>query len=258
MADYVIAIPTHNRSDVIQEKTIPLLKKLGIQKSKIHLFVSTKEQERLYLENVPKTLYGKLIYRAANDVGGMKNKIFQYFPSGMKIVIIEDDIDDLLNVSRDGKKLVSVKDLDGLIRSGFQLCKQNNTILWGIYAVTNAFFMSHTVSRDLKFIIGTVFGIINDKSIKLHTRVKEDYELSLIVFKKYGSVIRFNNVVAKRKNYPDKGHGGLDDIDERRRRTDVAVDYLLKTYPEYVIENAKRDTGLREIALRRVKSVLDQ
>jgi hypothetical protein len=258
MGDYVVAIPTHNRSDVIQEKTFPLLKRLGISSNKIHLFVSTKEQERIYLENVPKSLYGKLIYRPANDVGGMKNKIFQYFPNGQHIVIIEDDIDDLLTTSRDGKKLVSLKNLDSLIRSGFQLCKENSTILWGIYAVTNAFFMSNKVSRDLKFIIGTLFGIINDKNIKLHTRVKEDYELSLIVFKKYGSLIRFNNIVAKRKNYPDKGHGGLDDIEERRRRTEVAVDYLLKKYPEYVVENEKRGTGLREISLRRVKSVLDQ
>ena len=161
-------------------------------------------------------------------------------------------------MSADGKKLVSVSKLEPLISKGFELCKEKKTILWGIYAVPNAFFMKKEVSFDLKFVIGTCYGLLNDKAIHLHTNVKEDYELSLIVWKKYGAIVRFNNVVAMRKAYPDRGQGGLDDLKERKERTETSVDYLLKTYPDLIYESKKTKLGLREIQMKRGKQTVKE
>lgn len=251
--DYTIVIPTHNRADVIQKKSLPLLKRLGIPASKITLVVSNAEQKELY-QSVPKDLYKELLVLPSKGIGDVKNKITAHYPAGKKLVIFEDDIRDLRHMSADGKKLISVSKLEPIIKKGFDLCKEKKTILWGIYAVPNAFFMKKEVSFDLKFIIGTCYGLINDKSIHLKTNVKEDYELSLIVWKKYGAIVRFNNIVAMRKAYPDKGQGGLEDLKERKERTEKSVEYLLKTYPDLIYESKKTKLGLREIQMKRVKN----
>jgi len=248
--DYTIVIPTHNRVDVIQKKTLPLLKRLRIPPSKITLVVSGAEQKKLY-EAVPKELYGQLLSVGGHGIGEAKNAITKHYPAGKKLVYIEDDLNNLMKLSGDGNKLVPLTDLEAVIKEGFSLCSSHKTILWGIYAVPNAFFMKKETTFDLKFIIGTCYGLINDKKIHLKTNVKEDYELSLEVFKRYGSIVRFNNIVARRKAYPDFGSGGLDDLAERKRRTEVAVDYLLKTYPTFIHESKKTKLGLREIQMNR-------
>lgn len=251
--DYTIIIPTHNRVDVIQKKTLPLLKRLRIPPSKITLVVSGAEQKKLY-EAVPKELYGHLLSVGGHGIGEAKNAITKHFPAGKKLVYVEDDLNNLMKLSGDGNKLVPLTDLESIIKEGFSLCSTHKTILWGIYAVPNAFFMKKETTFDLKFIIGTCYGIINDKKIHLHTNVKEDYELSLEVFKRFGAIVRFNNIVARRKAYPDFGSGGLDDLAERKRRTEVAVDYLMKTYPTLIHESKKTKLGLREIQMNRTGS----
>jgi hypothetical protein len=256
--NYQIVIPTHNRVDVIQKKSLPLLKQLGVPAARITLVVSNAEQRDAYREGVPKELYGELLMLPSKGIGDVKNAITRHYPAGKPLVIFEDDIRDLRQMSADGKKLVSVKSLGPIITEGFRLCKQQKTILWGIYAVPNAFFMKKEVSFDLKFVIGTCYGILNDKSIVLKTNVKEDYELSLITWRKYGAIVRFNNIVAMRKAYPDRGQGGLDDLKERKARTEVSVDYLLKEYPDLVYESKKTKLGLREIQMKRLKKEAEE
>lgn len=253
--DYIIVIPTHNRVDVLQKKTLPLLKRLGIPSKKITLFVSGGEQKKMYQEGVPSSEYNEIISKDVKGIGATKNAITAHYPEGKKIVIVEDDLNNLMKLSSDAKKLVPLTDLDSVIKQGFDLCDKHKTILWGIYAVPNAFFMKPAVSFDLKFIIGTCYGIINTKKIHLHTNVKEDYELSLEVWERYGAIVRFNNIVARRKAYPDRGQGGLADLSERKARTEVSVDYLLKKFPELIHESKKTKLGLREIQMNRGKAV---
>jgi hypothetical protein len=253
--DYIIVIPTHNRVDVLQKKTLPLLKRLGIPSKKITLFVSGGEQKKMYQEGVPSSEYNEIISKDAKGIGATKNAITSHYPEGKKIVIVEDDLNNLMKLSSDAKKLVPLTDLNSVIKQGFDLCDKHKTILWGIYAVPNAFFMKPAVSFDLKFIIGTCYGIINTKKIHLHTNVKEDYELSLEVWERYGAIVRFNNIVARRKAYPDRGQGGLADLSERKARTEVSVDYLLKKFPELIHESKKTKLGLREIQMNRGKAV---
>lgn len=250
--DYRIVIPTHNRVDVIQKKSLPLLKQLGIPASKITLVVSNAEQRDAYKEGVPKDMYGELLMLPSKGIGEVKNAITRHYPAGKRLVVFEDDIRDLRQLSADGKKLVSVKALEPIIVKGFALCKEHKTILWGIYAVPNAFFMKKETSFDLKFVIGTCYGLVNDTSVVLKTNVKEDYELSLIVWRKYGAIVRFNNIVAMRKAYPDKGQGGLEDLKERKARTEKSVDYLMKEYPDLIYESKKTKLGLREIQMKRL------
>jgi hypothetical protein len=251
--DWIVVIPTHNRTDVLQKKTLPLLKRVGVPASKINLFVSGEDQKKAYLSAVPKDLYNELHAKPTHDIGDIKNAITKHYPEGKKIVIVEDDLNNLMKLSADGKKLVELTDLPSVIQEGFALCKQHKTILWGISPSPNAFYMKKAPSFDLKFILGTCYGILNDKSIHLKTAVKEDYELSLIVWKKYHSIVRFNNISARRRAYPDVGKGGLGSLEERKKRTEKAVEYLLKTYGD-LIREVKPKQGLREIQMKRGKA----
>ena len=48
MTDYVVAIPTYNRQDVVFKKTLSTLLNGGVPKSRIYIFVANKEQEKLF------------------------------------------------------------------------------------------------------------------------------------------------------------------------------------------------------------------
>lgn len=59
--NYVIAIPSYNRSDSIQTKTLAVLQQNNIEPSIIYIFVANKEQYDIYLQAIPKHLYGTLV-----------------------------------------------------------------------------------------------------------------------------------------------------------------------------------------------------
>ena len=46
--DYVIAIPSYNRTHEITIKTLKSLKEGGIPSNKIHVFVANQEEEKKY------------------------------------------------------------------------------------------------------------------------------------------------------------------------------------------------------------------
>ena len=61
MVDYVIAIPSYNRTKEIISKTLKTLKEGGISSNKIHVFVANKEEEKKYNDVLDKKSYGKIV-----------------------------------------------------------------------------------------------------------------------------------------------------------------------------------------------------
>jgi len=109
--------------------------------------------------------------------------------------------------------------------------------------------MKDSISTDTKFLVGNMFGILNDKEFKQHISYKEDYERSLYFSKKDGGVIRFNNVVAKTKI---GAKGGLDkDKQERLSLNKKDAQYLIDKYPDMVRLNPRREG---EILLKQPKA----
>jgi hypothetical protein len=108
--------------------------------------------------------------------------------------------------------------------------------------------MKDSTSTDTKFLVGNMFGILNDKEFKQYISYKEDYERSLYFSKKDGGVIRFNNVVAKTKI---GAKGGLDkDKQERLSLNKKDAQYLIDKYPDMVRLNPRREG---EILLKQPK-----
>lgn len=243
MVNYVVAIPTYNRADIVANKTLKTLIEGNINKNRIYLFVANKSQYKLYEESVPKTMYKEIIIGKIG-ITNQRKFISKFFPENQYIISIDDDVEELLSL-RGTDKLVKVKDVDKFFNDAYKLLKKEKLYIWGIYPVRNAFFMKPTITTHLRFIIGVLYGYINRHNKKLEPNIasetKEDYEQSILYYKMDGGVIRFNNITTKTKFNAEGGLGS-----DRINRSKTAAEYLKKTYPE-IITIFRRDNGVTEV-----------
>jgi hypothetical protein len=247
MVNYVIAIPTYNRVDEVTAKSLNTLRESGISKNKIYLFVANQQQYKLYEENVPKHLYGKIII-GKKGITNQRIFIASYFPEGQYVISMDDDIEQFEILK--GEKLDKLATINEFFNDAYKLMKKEKLFIWGIYPVHNPFFMYKETTTDLRFIIGVTFGFIvrHDKDLKMSTKseTKEDYEQTILYFLKDGGVIRFNNITVKTKfNAP----GGLGT--DRFERNKNAAEYLVKKYPDIVTRNDRKN-GTPEVKLARL------
>lgn len=243
MSNYVIAIPSYNREDVIVSKTLNTLKEGGVSKSKIYIFVANKQQEKVYEENVPKNLYHTIIV-GKKGITNQRIFISKYFPERQYIVSMDDDVEEM-QIMKNKDKLLKIRDLDEFFKDAYKKLKQENLFLWGIYPVHNPFFMKQKISDHLRFIIGVTFGYINRHDKKLYPSVKaetkEDYEQSILFYKHDGGVLRFNYITPKTKFNAEGGLGK-----DRFERNKNAAEYLKKKYPD-IITIFHRANGMTEV-----------
>ena len=262
MTDYVVAIPTYKRYGEVTKKTLPTLKRGGVPKSKIHVFVANKTEEKLYREKMDPDTYGQIV---VGKKGLVNQRIFisEYFPMGTCVVSLDDDVEKFqklkgstFKISKKKKtmkkdksqnKLTDLKNVDKFFKDAFSLLKKENLYLWGVYPTNNPFFMDNKVTTDLRFIIGVVHGYIvrKDKSLRpsKQSLSKEDIHQSILYYLKDGGVLRFNNVSFKTVfNAP----GGLGT--NRYGMNKTAQEYLCKTYPN-IAKKKFRPDGTPEVRL---------
>jgi len=247
MVNYVVAIPTYNRHDVLDKKTLKTLIEGNVNKNRIFLFVANKEQYKLYEETVPKNMYNQIII-GKKGITNQRKFIAKYFPEGQYVISMDDDVEQFEILK--GEKLVKLKDVNQFFIQAYNLLKKEHLFIWGIYPVRNPFFMYKNITTDLRFIIGVTFGFIvrHNKKLEPSTKAetKEDYEQTILYFKMDGGVLRFNNITTKTKfNAP----GGLGT--DRYERNKNAAEYLEHTYPD-IITVFKRKNGTYEVKLARL------
>lgn len=258
MSDYVVSIPTYNRPDVVFKKTISTLLSGGVSSSRIYLFVANKEQERLYEEAVPKQAYNKIVV-GKKGITNQRKFIAKYFKEGQYVISMDDDVEEfqMLRSTRRAitqkkqkvasDKLVKMLNIHKFFMNSYEIMKKENLYIWGVYPVKNVLFMYPRYTTDLRFIIGVTFGFIvrHDRDLEPHndSETKEDYEQTILYYKKDGGVLRFNNIVPKTKfNAP----GGLGT--DRYERNLKAAEYLVKKYPD-LVKRRDRPDGTPEIRL---------
>lgn len=268
-SDYIIVIPTYNRPELIQVKTLALLHRHKINPNQITLFVANKEQSDLYKEKVPAFLYGSIVV----GVIGLKNQrnfIMDYYPEGTQIVQMDDDLDKIMELvvkrreTRKTKKSMltrkssvekSVKpivDLDGFIRKAFSICKEKKIYLWGVYPLSNARFMTPTMTTDLRFIVGPMWGIINRhrQDLRLTIDEKENAERTLQHWVIDNAVLRFNNIGIETRYYKNKG-GMQNEGKNRKEEALKSVYYLHQKYPNITKIYLGKKSGVPEIKMIR-------
>jgi len=155
--------------------------------------------------------------------------------------------------AKENQRAVKIANLDQFFQRAFEYTLQQNLAIWGVYPVNNPFFMKPQTTTDLRFLIGGFYGYINRPTapdLRVSVPVKEDFENTILHYRKDGGVVRFNGVSYKSKNYSP---GGLEKAEARIETNRKASEMLLKKYPKYVVEKPTRASGVMEIGL--VKSV---
>lgn len=254
--DYIIVIPSYNRVELIQSKTLKLLKRHGIDPARIKIFVANQEQKELYKSKIPMELYGEIIV----GVIGLKNQrnfIMDYYPEGKMIVQMDDDLEKIVELvdpatmaRKSTRRMSDIGDLDGFIKGAFRMCRDRGIYLWGVYPLANARFMSPKTTTDLRFIVGPMWGMINRHRAELKITIdeKENAERTLQYYTLDGAVLRFNNVGIETRYYTNKG--GLQNEGKNRKAEALkSVYYLHGKYPNLTKIYLGKKSGVPEIKM---------
>jgi hypothetical protein len=270
---YIIAIPSYKRAELLKLKTLAVLQKYKIPRNVIYIFVADKEEEKVYTETIPSDMYHKIIV-GEKGLKNQRNFISRYFPKGQEIVNLDDDIygfnslvykpktkkslrksltknDKTYKYNKQDGYLISLPNLDLFFKNGFQILKQHNLFLWGIYPINNAYFMTPQITHDLRLIVGPCWGNINrhDKELILTIDEKEDVERTLQYYVKDGGVVRFNNISAQTTYYTTKG--GMQSLGRDRKQDALqSALYLNKKYPELTKLLLTKKSGYAEVKLK--------
>lgn len=261
---YIIAIPSYNRPELIQTKTLALLHKHDIEPSLINIFVADRQQYEIYNSKIPSHLYNKIII-GLKGLKNQRNFINRYYPEGYHIIEMDDDIDKIVQLntknnnsttlSQDkSKTLKPIENLNEFIIKAFERCMKDNIFLWGVYPLDNAYFMTDTITTDLRFIVGPMFGIINRhrSDLKLTIDEKENSERTLQHWTIDGKVLRFNNVGIQTNYYKNKG-GMQDEGKNRKEEALKSVNYLHSKYPKLTKIHLGKKSGMPELKLIKEK-----
>ena len=218
--NFVIAIPSHKRSNVIRSKVLTFLEGHSIKKELIHIFVAPEEFYD-YKDELPE--YN--IVAGSIGIGPNRMAISNYFPDNQYIVSLDDDVTNLLDK---GKSLI---DLKLFIEQTFHLLEMNNLTLAGLYPSRNPFFAKDTITTDLRFIIGQFKCFINKKHLeKRNYELLEDYENTLRHYFHSGGVLRYNYILIK-ANYNSLS-GGLKETRTLEKKINECNKFKLE-YPNY-------------------------
>ena len=227
-----IAIPTLGRSDTITQKTLKYLKKSGYPAEKIHLFVANHKEFDIYTK-IPKDLYGEIIV-GCMGLKEQKNFITSFYPEDEIIIQMDDDV----------KAISGTQPFLDLVKMGVDMLSLRTGGLWGIMPNNDTRRFKPNTTTHLSFIIGCFFIMRNHKSIKITYSEKDDVERSILYFKRYGQVFRYQGSGVD-TGY-GKGEGGLQ-TPGRAERRDLEVARFQTEYPEYVSVVDKK--GIKDIIL---------
>jgi hypothetical protein len=257
---YIICIPSYKRSDVCNDKTLTTLKNNNIPKKLINVFVANKTEYNKYNEVLNKNLYNKLIIGKKGLVQ-QRQFIINMYKEGENIVFFDDDISNIdLSMSSEFKN----HSLDFFFKSAFNECKKQKSYIWGVYPVFNPFFREGRpeLSRDLRYIVGAFYGIINRPKLKAiqltitkSNGQKEDVERTLRYFDHDRIVLRFDKVGFETKYYGKEG--GLGTFEARLKPMEEATKKLLEKYPDYG-SMIKKKTGMTEFKFKKIPAFTEK
>lgn len=250
-----VAIPTHNRVELIGKLTLAYLERCGILTDDIDLFVSNEQELVKYSKHFYPTKIGRLINANTNNVRDKFNFIHSYYPQGEHVLVIEDDISSIDKVCG-YNMLETITNLKEVAGSAFDLCEKNKTKLWGISSNDNPFFLKNQSNFCFKLVVANMYGFIAEQPPLLITQhTKTDYERTIIYTIKYGGVIRLDYLCARTRNY--KNPGGMQDlpIEVRAAQEAESSNYLAARYPDLCKLNIKKGSKFAELSFisKRVK-----
>jgi hypothetical protein len=266
MADFIVSIISYKRSDTICKKSLRFVDSVGFPRERTYVFVANKTEEKLYREKIseystktgiPTTMPNIIVGR--KGIKNQRNFINRYFESGTKIISMDDDVDDLEYLTKEEKpKLVSFAsksskyDFMKHFNATFTEMEKKGIYLGGVYAVRNPFFMSHTTTTKLMFIVGPFYFYIAQgpkKTPMVTMDEKEDVERTLLYYTRDRAVLRQNFITMKTKYYKEAG-GMQSENKDRKHEAMVSAEKLINRFPGLTRLDLGKKTGHPEVRLR--------
>ena len=261
MIDYEIAIPSYKRKEILTSVTLPCLKKLKADFSKITIFTASQEENNSYREELLSKGLNIRIVTGVLGIGHQRIFINKYYKEGPKIFSIDDDIESLHLL--EGKKLIKCPwSLDQIVRKGFSTCERVKARMWGVNPVFNPFFMKRTTTIGLRYIAAGFMGSYAQDLVwtdpkRLNFSSGEDFESTLRSFSRYKGVVRLDGICIKTKYF---AKGGICDLigskekriaDHKKKLIEITERYpkLAKTY---VKADGTTNIRLRNITIGKI------
>ena len=136
MYDFIVCVPSYKRAETCRDKTLTMLRNNNIDKSIINVFVANKTEHDKYKEILDKDTYGNLIVGKKGLIQ-QRSFIQKYYKEGQKILFLDDDVE---SVDLSLSTMFKNNTLSQFVNKAFEICKENESNIWGIYPVFNPFF----------------------------------------------------------------------------------------------------------------------
>ena len=246
---WVVAIPSYKRAATLRDKTLKVLAEYRIPPAKIYVFVANKAEYDDYKATLAAGSYGHLII-GREGMKEARNAITAHFKVGAPIFNMDDDIMGFLEYTPRGKRHERrLPSLKAAIDRGFATLKKTGHSMFGFYPVANGYFMKPGYTTDLRYIIGSAWGIINPGlgALRITIDDKEDYLRSVIMYLHDGGVVRFNDIAPETKYY--KEPGGMQE-ERSMNRISASAKAMVAAFPDLVTINLTKKSGIPEVRLR--------
>lgn len=240
-----IAIPSHNRQQLIQTTTLPLLKNHNVNMNNVYVFCSTKSYNNyVHISNI----WGFNLIKSFDSITETRNHIISFFQSGDRVVEIDDDVKDILIVEKN-RKAIEISNFIEFLNESFDLLPGQG--LWGVNSTCNGYFSSGKDNYGMYSIVNSFLGYYNDKRILLTLPEKEDFERVIKFYELHLPVMKRGRYGVKTKYWTNKG--GIQshyDFETRMLVQKKCADILLKKYP-WAIRKYTRKNGIVDVRFKK-------
>lgn len=234
---YKIIIPSYKREDIIQSHTLKCIYESDLHKD-IYVFVADDEQVASYTKILSNNKDIKII-KGVRGIPNQRNFIQNYFAENEQLLFIDDDIKKVIGLDKQNKRVSATK-LHEFVTKAFELTAKMNLKMFGINSTNSNLEMKHQLSVGLIYLVGNFYGLINthkvlvDEGIEIKTRKdyragKESHERALLMYKKFGGVLKFRSFGVISEYWGVKGGHQVSRNAEGEKEATV---YLHKKYPD--------------------------
>ena len=242
----IYAIPTFERYDILNTKTLNFLNKHNIENKEVYIFIRNGDSQFDTYKELENKGYNII---ACDSIGaGMKhNFITEYFDEGVFIIELDDDIKELINEQK--KPITNFQeDMNEMI----EIMKKESINYGGIYQCDNDLFMRKQKNKytyDLRYLLGIVRIRRICKDIKVITNYAEDFEFCLRHFVRDGKILKNNHIGPRTSLYAKGGNKASGRDNETEKRDKEIVNNL---YP-HLSKLFQRKNGIWDLKIKEYK-----
>ena len=239
-----VIVPSRGRADSIAAHALTAL--VGVPRDQVTVLAYEPELAAYRAAALP----GMRVIPAPGGLSNVNQMVAQLYPDRW-IIRLDDDIQQIqtLTTNAAGKPALRPADVPLVFHTMTTRGEAEHLTLVGISPTGNAGFMRHKWMVGLHFACGGLFAYKPDPALAGRCTGKEDYERTLLHYRRDGAVGRAQWVAVKRKALRGFAGGISDELPDRRGTERQEVAYLQQQFPGLVHPKDDRD-GYPEITLR--------